>query len=268
MLGSILNPRGPSRDLLLEEALCMGMLSHQFGLTDVGMWIIQDFCNNSNYPGGLSDQPECLNPSCSTTEKCACVSQDNSTSISKFHLGSNPYVGWFNSHYQRYCCCWHSLIFCSANGANDTYGTGDDIKWCSAGLMHPAQRTTWVKVGDTIKSGALFRVFLFSVYHLLFFLPQLFYLLSPDHCLPLFLFFTGFLSSVSSYLSQIGHKLNEVWHQAELLNCIKLSGLEIRSREFMHPYFIKTWGLFSLFIAPKTFKSLETMLLIRKKNLL
>lgn len=47
-----------------------------------------------------------------------------------------------------------------------------------------------------------------------------------------------------------------------------LSELEIRSREFMHPYFVKRWGLSSLFVIPKTFKFLEIILLIRKKNLL
>lgn len=41
--------------------------------------------------------------------------------------------------------------------------------------------------------------------------------------------------------------------------------VEIRSREFMHPYYIERWGLSSLFIIPKTFKFLEIILLIRKK---
>lgn len=120
-----------------------------------------------------------------------------------------------------------ALTFCSTNGTNNTYGTGNDMRWCSAGLMHPAtfvdcaERTTWGKAGDTFKSEALYRVFVLLM-HFLLFHPQLFCLLHPDRCHLLPLFFTGFLSSVSSCLSQTGHKPNKVWSYDELLNCVML----------------------------------------------
>lgn len=79
----------------------------------------------------------------------------------------------------------------------------------SSNFLDCAQKTTWVKAGDTFKSEALYTVFILLM-HFLLFHPQLFCLLHPDHWRLLLLFFTGFLSSVSSCLSQTGHKPNKV----------------------------------------------------------
>lgn len=47
-----------------------------------------------------------------------------------------------------------------------------------------------------------------------------------------------------------------------------LSVPEIRSGEFMHPYFIKNWSLSSLFIISRTLTFLEIILLTRSKTTL
>lgn len=131
----------------------------------------------------------------------------------------------------------------------------------SSSFLDCAQRTTWMKACVTNKSEGLYQVFI---------LLRLFLLLLPN-CSFYSILTTAFLCLCSSLDSS--HLLLAVCPKQDIgltkfdlkLNfwtVLRLTGLEIRSRESMHPYFIKRWGLSSLFIILETFTFLERVILI------
>lgn len=174
------------------------------------MQIIQVLRGNSHYPGGFSDQRKCLNKSCPRIIQSAFPNSCLGATLwwdSFCHISEGTAaVGAHNllcKGYQQHVGEWWWLMLSKFTASSNCLGC--------------AQRTIWVKADDAIKTEALYKILTLFLH--LFFL-QLLCLIHLDYCLPLLLFFTGFLLSVSSCLSQTGHKLNKIWSQAELLSCI------------------------------------------------
>lgn len=202
-------PEEPSRVCLLEEegsrcfpiSLHLQVLECKLFRPSEAILIILESFQISN---------KCLNKSCPRTIKpvfpnsCLgaalwwdsfCDIREGTTVLGAHYL--------FCKGYQQHVWDWQWLMFSKFNA--------------SSNFLDCAQRTIWVKAGDTIKTEALYEILTLLMH--LFFL-QLLCLFHLDHCLPLPLFSTGFLLSLSNCLSQTGHKLNKIWSQAELLSCI------------------------------------------------
>lgn len=143
------------------------------------------------------------------------LSQNNQTNISRFLTGGNPLVGQLQSHQWRHCCQWCLLFVLPTTCTGQLMTSGDAHQVpCIHQLFELSSEDNWGESWwhqgeNLIKSEILYEIFILLM-HFFLFLPQLFCILCPEHWLPLPLFFTGLLPSVSDHLSQTEHKLNKI----------------------------------------------------------
>lgn len=218
------------------------MLSHQFGLTGVGMQIIQAFRGNSHYPGG---QHKSLNKSCPRIITSAFPNSCLGATLwwdSFCHISKGTAVAGAHfllcKGYQQHPGDWWWLMLSKFNASSNCLDCAQgQFEWK---LVTPSKLRLCTKY-------SLFYCICFS-----------------SSCCVYSILITAFLSLCfsldSSYLFQAvrpKQDINSTKFDPKLnfWAVSYLSGLEIRSKEFLHTYFIKMCGLSSLFIISKIFKS-------------